>query len=48
MTSENKKEIAEMVSLLKQMDRDELIQTYGFALGLKAKIEPGKESISNT
>jgi hypothetical protein len=40
MLNENsKQELAEMVSILKDMNRDELMQTYGFALGLKAKRE---------
>lgn len=40
MLNENsKQELAEMVDILKEMDRDELMQTYGFALGLKAKRE---------
>ena len=40
MQNENSKhELAEMVGILKEMDREELMQTYGFALGLKAKRE---------
>lgn len=40
MLNENsEQELAEMVDILKEMDRDELMQTYGFALGLKAKRE---------
>lgn len=36
-TENNKKDISELVEVLKELDRDELMQTYGFALGQKAK-----------
>lgn len=39
LNENNKQELAEMIGILKEMDRDELMQTYGFALGLKAKRE---------
>lgn len=39
MSEEKKCGISEMLDILKEMDRDELMQTYGFALGLKAKRE---------
>lgn len=33
------KDLQELVDVLNNLDRDELLQTYGFALGLKAKHE---------
>lgn len=33
MNEDNKKMIEEMVSVLTSMSRDELLKTYGFALG---------------
>lgn len=37
MSNENKQELQEMVSELLSLPRDELLKTYGFAMGLKAQ-----------
>lgn len=34
---EKKKEISEVVEVLSELSRDDLMQAFGFALGLKAK-----------
>lgn len=39
MAEENKKELQEMVADLLSLPRDDLMKTYGFALGLKAQGE---------
>lgn len=36
---EKKQEISEVVEVLAELNRDDLMQTFGFALGLKAKEE---------
>lgn len=36
---EKKQEISEVVEVLADLSRDDLMQTFGFALGLKAKEE---------
>lgn len=36
---EKKQEIQEMAEVLSNLSRDELLKTYGFALGLKAQDE---------
>lgn len=40
---EQKKDIKEMAEVLNGLDRDELMQTFGFAMGLKAKREMAAE-----
>lgn len=37
MSEENKQELQTMVSELLSLPRDDLMKTYGFALGLKAQ-----------
>lgn len=40
---EKKQDIKEMAEVLNSLDRDELMQTFGFAMGLKAKRETAAE-----
>lgn len=40
--SEEKQDIAEVFDDLKKLSRDDLMKTYGFALGLSAKSEATK------
>lgn len=39
MSEEKKQEIKEMAEVLNGLSRDDLMKTYGFALGLKAQDE---------
>lgn len=41
---EKKQEIKEMAEVLNGLERDELMQTFGFAMGLKAKREAQAEN----
>lgn len=37
MSEEKKQDIKEMAEVLRDLDRDDLMKTFGFAMGLKAK-----------
>lgn len=37
MSEEKKQDIKEMAEVLGDLDRDDLMKTFGFAMGLKAK-----------
>ena len=44
MSEEKKQEIKEMVEVVSALNRDDLMKTMGFAMGLKAKGEDQKQS----
>lgn len=45
MSEEKKTALSEMVETLKALSRDDLMKTYGFALGLHVKSESEKAKI---